>query len=96
MTMGKDGPSRARRLSGLRSGNRYAETGIWVWVRVGNQTLFKDVGRLVFTDVVYLGDTSTEGDNFLDSGTLDFIACPHPIYFDDGSALCTAYIDAMT
>jgi hypothetical protein len=95
MTMGKDGPSRARRLSGLRSGNRYAETGISDWVQVGNQTLFNEVGRLEFTDVVHLGDLTTESDNFLDPSTLDFIAGPHPIFFDDGSAFCAAYIDAM-
>jgi hypothetical protein len=73
----------------------YQETGISVWIQDGNQTLFKDVGRIEFTDVIYFGDLSTEADDQFISNTMDFMAGPHPIFFDDGSLFCAAYRSVM-
>lgn len=72
----------------------FTNSGLAVKLRDGTTTLLQDNGRLVLRDTVYLGDTSTDTDNYFIGEELLSIAGPHPVYFPDN--FCNAFVPAMT
>ncbi len=61
-------------------------------VRVGNKPI--DRGRIVITQIIHLGDLSTDADNSFVSAEALFVGGPHPAYFSD-APFCNALVAAI-
>jgi hypothetical protein len=61
-------------------------------VRLGGRPI--DVGRIVITDTIYLGDLSTEADDYFVSSTDLSDAGRHPAYYSS-EPFCDALLAAI-
>jgi hypothetical protein len=77
---------------------RTAVTGIPEEVRLSDGTVaIKDVGRVVFVNVIDYGGTPTDtSDDVFISSSIESISGPHPDLESDGALFCEVMVSALT
>jgi len=73
----------------------YTVNGLPLRLRSGNQTVLMDVGSISFSDVIYLGDLSTEADDSFVGSTITDINGPHPEAESGFTTFCTVMNDIL-
>ncbi|MFL5761431.1 MAG: hypothetical protein ACJ789_17050 [Thermomicrobiales bacterium] len=73
----------------------YSINGIPEWLRTVDGQVLKDVGRISFSDVLYLGDLSTDADDAFVSSTITGITGPHPDAESDFALFCQAFTQVL-
>jgi len=74
---------------------RYTVNGQPLRLKSGNETVLVDVGRISYSFIFYLGDLSTQTDNFFVSEKITRVIGPHPVAESDFALFCEVVTDIM-
>ena len=73
----------------------YTVNGQPMRLRSGNKTVLMDVGSISFSDVIYLGDLSTDADDYFVGSRITDINGPHPEAESDFTLFCQIFTGIM-
>jgi hypothetical protein len=73
----------------------YTVNGQPIRLKSGNKTVLVDVGRISYSVVFYLGDLSTQADNFFISEEITRVIGPHPVAESDFALFCEVVTEIM-